>query len=193
MVPLSSVRVKDVLANLDGQGRNDRIRYDTPSFGGFTLATSLIEGDVWDLSGKYSAEYDGYKVTAALGYSDDVGSDLINGSASILLDNGLNFTLAAGERDSDSGNVDPSFYYFKLGYRVSLTTAGKTSFSVDYHETDDAKLSGDEASSYGFQMVQRIDDWATEAYLGLRNYELSRPGTEFEDVTAILAGARVKF
>jgi len=32
-----------------------------------------------------------------------------------------------------------------------------------------------------------------ELYVGVRNYELERPGASFEDVTIILAGARIRF
>jgi hypothetical protein len=105
----------------------------------------------------------------------------------------LNFTLGAGDQDRDGGSTDPSFYYTKLGYRASWFSVGKTSLSVDYHQTDDAGVTGDDASSYGLQVVQEIKPWGTEAYAGLRNYSLDRPGSNFEDVSALLAGVRVKF
>lgn len=153
---LSAIRVKDVLTNLDGLGRDDRIRYDTPSFGGLKLATSLVEGDAWDLSALYSSAFPGFKLVGALAYAQTSSSDQVNGSASILLDNGLNFTLGAGDQDRDGSSVDPSFYYAKLGYRASWFSVGKTSLSVDYHQTDDAGVAGDDASSYGLQFAQEI-------------------------------------
>lgn len=41
--------------------------------------------------------------------------------------------------------------------------------------------------------MQRIDKIATELYLAVRNHELDRSGTEFDDVLALLGGARIKF
>ncbi len=190
---LSAIRVKSVLTNLDGLGRDDRIRYDTPSFGGLKLATSLVDGDAWDVAALYSSAFPGFKLVGALAYAQTSSADQVNGSASILLDNGLNFTLGAGDQDKDGTSADPSFYYAKLGYRASWFSVGKTSLSVDYHQTDDAGVAGDDASSVGLQLVQEIKPWATEAYVGLRNYELDRPGSNFEDVSALLAGVRVKF
>ena len=38
---LSSVHVKDAFTNFDGLGRKLRVRYDTPKFAGFSLATSV--------------------------------------------------------------------------------------------------------------------------------------------------------
>jgi hypothetical protein len=41
--------------------------------------------------------------------------------------------------------------------------------------------------------VQNIDSWGTELYAGYRNYQLERESVDFEDINAVLAGARVKF
>jgi len=185
----------DVFSNFDGQGRQDRIRYDTPTFGGFTLSVGAIENDAWDTALRYSADYDGTKVVGAIAYSEPASSNIdsrVNGSISVLLEGGLNLTLAAGEQDVVSGS-DPSFYYAKLGYQTRMNNAGMTAFSVDYHSADDVSLSGDEATNYGFQVVQRIDSWSTEAYLGWRTYELDRSGVNLQDIDVLIAGARVKF
>ena len=52
---------------------------------------------------------------------------------------------------------------------------------------------GDEFTSYGIFVVQKIDKIATEFYLGARNHELDRVGQNFDDVFAVLGGARIKF
>ncbi|MBY4679143.1 porin [Marinobacterium arenosum] len=193
---LTGTAVGDVFANFDGRGRADRLRYDTPSFGGFSVAVSAIEGDAWDTALRYSGKFGAAKVAGALAYSEPDSSTVdgqVNGSVSILFDNGVNLTLAAGERDLASGSEDPSFYYGKLGYQTRLNSAGMTSFSIDYHSSDDVALVGDEATSYGLQAVQKIDAWATEGYVGWRTYELDRTGGDLQDVDALIAGARVKF
>ncbi len=65
--------------------------------------------------------------------------------------------------------------------------------ALDYTAVDDLNRPGDEFTSYGAFLVQNFDPIATEVYLGIRNHELDRPGASFEDILAILAGARVKF
>ena len=56
-------------ADCDGVPNNN-IRYDTPTFGGFSGSASWGEDDVWALSGRYAADYNGIKVSAAIGYFD---------------------------------------------------------------------------------------------------------------------------
>ncbi len=187
---LSGPTVGAAFSNMDGLGRDDRIRYDSPKFAGFSLAASHSQGDDVDAALRYAADYQGTKVAAALAYADpDSGSidDQVNGSFSILFPSGFNLTLAAGTQDKSAGK-DPSFYYGKLGYQ-----SGDNAFSIDYHRVDDLLMAGDEASNLGLQYVRTVKDWSTEAYIGVRQYELDRSGADFDDILAIMSGARVKF
>ena len=54
-------------------------------------------------------------------------------------------------------------------------------------------LEGDEFQSYGAFVVQNFDKIGTEFYLGARNHELDRAGSNFDDIFTVLGGARVKF
>ena len=193
---LSGVAIGDVFSNLDGLSRDDRVRYDTPGFNGFSAATSFIENGRWDVAGRYSATLGMLKTAAAIGYADpDRGGNTdhrLSGSLSLLHESGVNFT-AAGGRDSVDGGDDPSFYYVKLGYRAKLVDYGGTNFAIDYYQGDDIDEDSGDATAYGLFVVQNLDDYGTEFYLGLRNYEYDTDDQDFDDVFAVLAGARVKF
>ena len=54
----------------DGLSRDDRIRYDSPTFAGTKLSTSWVDGDEWDLAARYGREFDGTEVALAAGYWD---------------------------------------------------------------------------------------------------------------------------
>lgn len=196
---ISGTKPKDVFSNFDGLSRDDRIRYDTPEWNGLSLATSAISGGGGDVALFYTYKNDHFKLAAATAYSNPGGTsdtidDTVNGSVSLLHSSGLNLTLAGGVRDlEDSDRDDPSFFYTKLGYRTSICKLGDTAFSIDYGSNDDVKVDGDEAESFGAQLVQYIDKWATEFYLSFRNYDLDRDNTDYEDVNALLSGLRVKF
>ena len=196
---LSGTKPKDVFSNFDGLSRDDRIRYDTPEWNGLSLATSAISGSGGDVALFYTYKNDQFKLAAATAYSNpgstsDTIDDTVNGSVSLLHSSGLNLTFAGGVRDlKDSDRDDPSFFYTKLGYRTSLCKLGDTAFSIDYGSNDDVSVDGDEAESFGAQLVQYIDKWATEFYLSFRNYDLDRDDTDYEDVNALLSGLRVKF
>jgi predicted porin len=51
-----------------GPFRRDAVRYDTPTFHGFTFGTSWGEDDVWDVAVRYAGEWHGFRVAAGAGY-----------------------------------------------------------------------------------------------------------------------------
>ncbi|MCB1832417.1 MAG: porin, partial [Geminicoccaceae bacterium] len=191
---LSTISVGDAFSNLDGLSRDDRIRYDTPSFAGFKLSGSLVADERADVALRYSREFGGTEVAAAAAFSrkpDDF--DRVNGSASILLANGISVTAAAGTEDVDARDDDGMFYYGKLGYQSQFFSVGNTALGIDYQYGEDIGADGDETSSFGVFAVQNIDDLATEFYLGYRYYDLDRDNTDLDAINAVLTGARVKF
>ena len=60
-------------------------------------------------------------------------------------------------------------------------------------EAEDVAATGDEATTFGFFAVQKLLEFGTEIYGGIRNHDLDRPGVNFEEVQAVLVGTRVKF
>ncbi len=54
----------------DGLLRDNRIRYDTPMFGGFQFAASLIDGGAFDTAVRYAAKFDGHQFAAGIGFVD---------------------------------------------------------------------------------------------------------------------------
>ena len=187
--------IGDAFSNFDGLGRDDRLRYDTPNFSGFTVSASSVESDDWDGAVRFSGEIAGVRTAAAIGYAESNTFSQINGSASVLLQSGLSFTAAAGTRDlDDRGGDDPLFYYGKIGQNLDLFDIGQTALSVDFAKTDDLDADGDEFTSYGAFVVQNLDPVATELYLGVRNHALEVSGSsDPDDLIAVLAGARIKF
>lgn len=198
----SGIKVGDIISDLDG-GRKDGLRYDSPTFFGVTLSGTVAENNYNDVTVRYANTFAGTKVSAGVGYTDE-GShssthNILSGSASVMLPFGLNFTVAAGEKEFDNSNFDDgSYIYGKVGYQMKAFSIGSTSFSVDYGEYDDMKASLTtpyEGDMWGAEMVQKVNDINTEFYLAYRLYELDDnvAATDFEDVTVTVAGARFKF
>ena len=177
--------------NFDGLSRNDRLRYDSPKLGPVTLSASATNGDAWELAASLSTEMEGIgKIAAAIGYID--GQDRspyeqLGGSVSFLHDSGVNLTLAYGVRDLDNRSRDAENYYVKLGYIL-----GKHAISVEWGQTDDLEVVGDESSSYGAGYVFNIHN-GIELYAGYRLYDLDRSGVSTDDITVFMAGTRIKF
>ena len=183
--------IGDTRNNFDGLSRNDRLRYDSPKLGPVTLSASATNGDAWELAAALSTEMEGFgKIAAAIGYvdgKDRADYEQVGGSISFLHDSGINLTLAYGMRDFDNRSEEAENYYIKIGY-----TRGKHAVSVDWGQTDDLAVDGDESSSYGAGYVYNIYK-GIELYAGYRLYDLDRSGVSTEDINVFMAGTRVKF
>jgi len=55
-------------ADCNGYPQNG-VRYDTPTFAGFSMSTGYAEDDVWDIALKYAADWNSVKFSAAAGYT----------------------------------------------------------------------------------------------------------------------------
>ena len=46
------------------------VRYDSPTFGGFSVSASWGEDDMWDVAARYAGEWGGFKLAAAAAYNE---------------------------------------------------------------------------------------------------------------------------
>jgi hypothetical protein len=163
------------------------------------VSGSWLQGGATDLALRYSASFGGADFASSIavantGSTSTTVGETYNASASLLLENGLNFTLAGGVRNfKASTSSDSEFLYGKLGYQFSPFKIGKTAFSFGYASQDNLAASGDEADFFEIGATQRLDEWATELYAGFRQYYLDRPGSSFDDVSITMFGAMVTF
>jgi signal transduction histidine kinase len=188
-----------VFSNLDGAGRRDRIRYDTPKFAGFNVAIAHHNASSWDAGVHYGGSLGGVKIAAGLGYADDTTRNFrktINGSASVLLPFGLSFTIGAANRDSElaAGGFDSDWRYGKIGYRFKGLKLGETRFAVEFSEVEDLAAQGETASYFGIGVIQVVDTIGAELYFTYHNAELELSGAiDPEDIDVVTVGARLKF
>ncbi len=194
----TAITAGSAATNLDGGSRRDRIRYDTPTFAGFRISASASQGGRNDVALRYAGQFSGAKIAAAVAYQNASAvsaavSDRINGSISVLLDNGFNLTFAAGNEDRKAAGADDrQFFYGKAGFRTnSISMYGKTSFSIDYYESEDmAANNSGTAKAYGFAAVQNLDPIGASVYFSIKNLE--QDGST-NDIFAAFVGSRIKF
>lgn len=196
---LSDTAVRNVFSNMDGLGRDERIRYDSPSFGGFVGSVSYIADGGGDVALRYTARTDAFKLAAGAAYANpgstsDRVDEQLAGSVSVLHDSGFNVTMALGTRDHKAAGRDSgAFFYTKFGYQGRWCPLGVTALSADYGRYADIAVNGDDADVFGLQMVQDLQAWGSEAYLGYRLHQLDRSAVDFDEIAAVMAGMRVKF
>jgi len=195
---LTGLTINKVTSNLDGLSRDDRIRYDTPKFSGFSLATSAVADDRYDVALFYGDRLGDVEVRGAVSYASASGTanafDIVNGSVSALhVPSGVSATFAAGTRDTDNQDNDTTFYYGKLGYQTNFFDFGKTAISADLYYGEEFVTADDETFSVGLQLVQNIKKVGAELYGGFRLYDYDDSATDYETLYGVMAGARVKF
>ena len=199
---LSGISIGDAFVSLDGS-RRGRIRYDTPTFNGFTLSvaygqdilTSGNTDDFYDIGLGYSTELSGgMEIEAGLGYQvreRDGAPDREDTFASFTfyMPSGFNATFAAGDR-----NTNGDYYYISFGYRRDFFGIGETAFAVDFYSGNDFVSVGGEAETYGLAITQDIDKLNVEAYFGYRDYSYTdTTAVSYLDAESFVIGARWRF
>ncbi len=188
----------DVVVSLNG-GLDDRIRYDTPTYGGFFASAAFVSGGQADAALRYSGKIGPFELAAALGYSNLSGisatvEDQVVGSVAILHESGLNAAFSAGTRSFKAVNrSDGSTYYGKVGYIAKVFGVGPTAFGIDYGVYDDYGQNGDEAKTYSIGAVQHFDDIGSQLFILGKAYELDRTGGSFDDIRMVMVGGKISF
>lgn len=196
----TAVSVATVMDSVNG-GNVDRIRYETPAFAGFTLATAFVSGGAYDVALLYSGKVGSFDIAAGAGYYNLNSISTTNdyrasGSLSVLHASGINATVAGGKIAWKSGinQSDASFMYGKLGYIAKIFGTGPTSFGVDYAKYDDVGATGDEADQFSVGVVHSFADIGAELYALGKNYSLDRTGTvSYDDIRLVMTGLKIAF
>jgi len=192
-------RMNQIFNNFDG-GRDDEIRYDSPTFWGFNIQADVAQGlgsnSLQNTDGRYEValhyknEFDGTKIEGGVGYlnREDLNpktptgaavftnfDSQIAGSVSVLFPFGVSTTFAAGTRHmqiTSNGRDDPFSYYAKLGYQTPdpWFSFGKTAFSVEWGEDFDVTANGDHGQVFGVAVVQNVDKWGMELFAAYRHF-----------------------
>src|SRR4029077_3183615 len=126
------------------------------------------------------------------------GSNQLDGSISVLLKSGLNFTFAGGVRavhykDPTGQSLLPNLLDFKLGQQLEIFPVGLTALSIDFVQNEDLIFAGDVARAYGIAAVQNFDQFGLELYLAARYETLERHFASYHPIVAVMSGARVRF
>jgi hypothetical protein len=213
--------VSQVFDDFDGP-RDDRLRYDTPSFHGLTFGATVGQGYFWDVGARYSAEINSVKFATGISYQNFYStrpslngqdgivaaynpfSQRVAGSLAILLPNGFNALLSGGWGEHISncctqfaaGNVathDGTTWFAKIGYRAHLNDLGTTNFSLDAGQTFNRIRDGDVATRVGFEINQPVVNAGLELFLAYERLTLRRSGASFIPGDFALVGSRVQF
>ena len=174
------------------------VRYDSPTFAGFSASASWGEDDFWDVALRYAGEFAGFKVSIGGAYSENKSEGFIVPAGDTRdvqyfqiggylehVKSGLWTYAAYGHENIDSAERvldSDDHWYVKAGVKLSLFSIGQTIPYAEYGEHNDMlavtipDATGSEIQRWGLGVVQNIDAAAMSVWLAYRNIDGSIEG-----------------
>ena len=206
-------------ANSYGTGRNDAIRYDSPSIYGFIASATWGDDDYWDVALRFAKEWNSIKIAAAIGYAKvdptnangGVGylgginseQEILSGSVSVMhVPTGLFLNVGTGTLEDNFDN-DSSFLFVQGGIERKWFSYGATTLHAEYGSYDDQlthfepTVSSSEATRWGFGVVQHFDSAALDLFAQATFWEFDantgEGSLDLNDISTIMIGAKIDF
>jgi len=191
------------------------VRYDSPTFGGFSVSASWGEDDMWDVAGRYAGEFSGFKLALAAAYNETSNQNYNNlfnrlgltigdmnyfqaGAFLMHVPTGLFGLYNYGTLEIENGDlftgVDQDTHYGKIGLRTRLTAIGHTVFYGEYLLNSDQTANSDETEVYGAGIVQEVDAAAMSVWVKYRNLSFEdNTGAQYQDFDYVGVGGLINF
>ncbi len=213
-VPMLGVAFADVaLGDVNGMERIDGVRYDSPTFAGFTLSGSWGEDDEYDVALRYAGEFGGIRVAGGAAYQnferDNTGATQQNVTVAASVYHTPTGLYIAGSGTAAERNADmvpaigekssATAWYVQGGYRSMFTELGETVLFAEYGTQNDSASSGnyfmpDSGTEYfGLGIVQDVDMLGASLYVTYNNYSAERAGVQGDDIGVVMTGLRIKY
>jgi len=180
-------------------GRDDRVRYDTPNFSGFSASASLIDGGTWDAALNFAGVFSSVQVAAVGGYRHQAEESttikaIYGGSIAAKHDSGLNASFGWTTEDSKSTqSFNGEHWHVAVGYEANLTDLGLTSFTVIYGENEDTRAQGDESDAMEIG-VNQVLPAGIDVFAVYSNFSYDdTTATNYNDISMFIAGTRLQF
>ena len=197
-----SISLNDAASDFDG-GRNDIVRYDSPTIYGFTASAAWGDNDYWDVALRFAKQFNSVKVAAAIAYADDqqtgTGADftqLIGSATAMHIPTGLFIMAAAGERNFEN-DVDGKFWFVQGGIERKWLPYGNTTIYAEYGNYDNVSGGDTNANMWGLGVVQHIDAAALDLYAQARFWDVEDNSagrlSDGGDLNTVMIGANMAF
>jgi hypothetical protein len=187
------------------------VRYDSPTFAGFSLSASYGEDDDWEVAGRYSGKVSGFKLAFGVGYSVNTDEKTQPPPVSLSKDSavfqaggyaehlatGLFLHAAYGDEDNNgkqtlAGFTEPNSHqwYAKAGVRRQWLPLGHTIVFGEYGAYIDqlspsalaAGATSSEFERFGAGIVQEIDAASMSLWIKYREQHVAIEGGAIGDL-----------
>jgi len=198
-----TITLGTALGDYDGNGRVNRMRYDTPTFMGFQARASHADQGDWDAALLHDAKYFGFDVGAAVAYSQAPNAtardSLWNGSVRVMSPWGISVGAAAGRAEIEAANRTTGYWGATVAYDTQFNELGKSSIGYTYTSHNGDAGTDTDATGHQVSIMQQIDSAAMDLYLTYARASLdvdqaaAGSGGEYKDIDAFMMGSRVRF
>lgn len=197
--PASAVTAGSLMGS-NGEGtRTDTVRYDTPTFGGFSAAASFQGDQSNSYALRYGGKFGGFKIAAGVGHENANASASGNktetgGSIAIGHDSGFNLRMSGGISDVAAVNRDDATTIsFGGGYKANIIAAGSTNFAVDWTRDENASANEDQMDLFSIGVEQETDA-GVKFYLGYQLFMAEQANNvDYDNASTVMAGTKVFF
>jgi len=181
--------------------REDRVRYDTPSFGGLKAAVSWQGTGEGSVGLNYGGKFGSVQVAAAAMYRGRAAAATdqdatYGGSLAVKHDSGIAGQVGYSAEEAATGiAVEGEAWHVGLGYATSLNNLGTTSFDLTYAVSQESVSNNDEGEAWAVSVNQKVSSVGLDLYAGamLASYDDGTAGSNYEDFTTIFAGTKLNF
>ena len=186
-------------STFDGLSRDDVIRYDTPKFGGFGIATSMQDEGTFDVAVRYSGKFGGVSVKAAAHYANaEAGSASIGQQAGISAaakhTSGLSARIGYAGRSIQGSTRTPRTLIGGVGYAAKLSSLGSTNFYFEYYGAEDTSVAGNDMDTYYVGVVQKLDSIGSEMGLVYGSHSLDdTANTDYNNIDTVMFQTKLNF
>jgi len=181
------------------------VRYDSPTFAGFSASASWGDDDIWDIGLRYAGEMHGFKIAATVVYAEGTAQSSVGDveytQAGLYLQHigtGLFGLINYGEIDGAdvAAGTDPDVWYFKAGIRQRWNHLGASVLYGEYLTSEEGVSADSEFEWWGLGAVQEVDAAAMSLWIKYRQYSFDDAATcaaGCEDLDEFTAGALINF
>ncbi|RUP10486.1 porin [Hyphomicrobium sp.] len=198
------------------------VRYDSPTFGGFSVSASWGEDDIWAVTTRYAGEWADFKVAGVASYTESTDENLNFGFSGVTqryfqagayvehVPTGLFAYGAYGHDDYDGNGLGQSeTYYLKGGIRQRWNPLGHTVLYGEYEHIKGSQAfaqSGagsilgiapgneDATKVWGLGVVQEIDAAAMSMWVKYRHLDYDdNSGRSFDSFQYVGVGALINY
>lgn len=182
---------------LDGLSRDDVIRYDTPTFGGFKLATSMQDEGTFDVAGWYGGKIAGLDVKASAHYANTEaggGGQQWGFAGTVGHSSGLAMRANYGGKRVENSGRKTKVWMVGGEYAAKLSSIGETAFFVEFYRGEDVAAAGREMDTLYVGVVQKMDSIGSEMSLTYGKHSLDdTASTDYNDIDAVMFQTMLNF